>query len=649
MPEKDAAQKTQEGWLQRLIDWVLADPPLYIRYFFPILVTLGIIGGIAAFWIPVETGWLRQSGLGGEAEQKSISDLRLHLLYITAGAISVLVLLKIAKEYHFLKHFIAYVNWNKNWLYIILLLTVLLGGGSAYIIPLIIPSPLKDGDTVPALRQAILVTVAGLLTMLTLWENRRKNLQEKDKNDLDHIRQIKSERRSRYAKAIEQLGNDNTSIKLGGVYTLSKLIDEWLEDKKSNPKKKERMEEGQIIIDSLCAYIRSPHPLSIPKNNDHKNLNLSDKEAENAFNDFTPLRGEQEVRKTIIKIITERLSGGVNRDGEKPKTSKGKWSNFKYDFSNSLFFYPVDFKYSYFSNPVEFTGSTFSSNADFSVSKFTQGASFSEATFKDTAMFTSAIFSGTPDSINDFSNATFTEETWFVSTEFRDQVLFTGASFMETTYFRGVDFYKLAGFRDSSFQNTADFTYANFLGKLYLTNTSFKDEVLFEETSFNEELSLSSCSFDKTVNFAKSRFLKKFESKAHFKGCADFSEVEFNYISDFSCSKFSKGLSIERASFNSYSPTFSSPGEILKLSTPTVKSHPFPFVVNKFEIIRFTQLSVRVEPKDYKLTISENSIYGIDSEQITVADGRVFTIPVGCELFDPEPLPAPKPEEKPAE
>ena len=88
--------------------------------------------------------------------------------------------------------------------------------------------------------------------MLTLWETRRKNLQEKDKNDLDHARQVKAERRSRYAKAIEQLGDDNTSIKLGGIYTLSKLIDEWLEDDKTTPITKERKEEGQIIINNLA-------------------------------------------------------------------------------------------------------------------------------------------------------------------------------------------------------------------------------------------------------------------------------------------------------------------------------------------------------------------------------------------------------------
>ena len=69
-------------------------PPFYIRWFFPILVLLGLIGGAAALWIPSNTGWLRQSGLEGDPEQKAISDLRLHFLYITGGIIAILTLLQ---------------------------------------------------------------------------------------------------------------------------------------------------------------------------------------------------------------------------------------------------------------------------------------------------------------------------------------------------------------------------------------------------------------------------------------------------------------------------------------------------------------------------------------------------------------------------
>ena len=57
-----------------------------------------------------------------------------------------------------------------------------------------------------------------------------------------------------------------------------------------------------------------------------------------------------------------------------------------------------------------------------------------------------------------------------------------------------------------------------------------------------------------------------------------------------------------------------------------------------------TRFSYQNPPDKYEFKMStDNTLF--ETEQITVADGRVFTVPAGCELFDPEPLPAPKPEE----
>ena len=161
-------------------------PPFYIRWFFPILVLLGLIGGAAALWIPSNTGWLRQSGLSGEAEQKSISDLRLHFLYITGGIIAILTLLQ------------------------------------------------------------------------TSWKNQvdhRKVEDDIQKNKNDHDRQVHAERRSRYTKAIEQLADEQPVVRLGGVYALTGLADEWIFDPSLN--EETRQKEGQIIVNNLCAYIRS--------------------------------------------------------------------------------------------------------------------------------------------------------------------------------------------------------------------------------------------------------------------------------------------------------------------------------------------------------------------------------------------------------
>ena len=76
-----------------------------------------------------------------------------------------------------------------------------------------------------------------------------------------------AERREQYTKAVEQLGNVSAPVRLGGVYTLVSLADEWLREE--NIEYNERIAEGQVIINVLCAYIRSPfapaspHPLTI--------------------------------------------------------------------------------------------------------------------------------------------------------------------------------------------------------------------------------------------------------------------------------------------------------------------------------------------------------------------------------------------------
>lgn len=196
--------------------------------------------------------------------------------------------------------------WRRNWFYAVLILIAIIGSLCAFYLPLHISEPFSAGDSVAALRQAILAATGGVLAMLTLWENRRKNLQEKDKNDLDHARQVKAERRSRYAKAIEQLADDKAPIRRGGIYTLTKLADEWLADNKTVPTKEERLSEGQVIIDSLCAYIRSSYPLSIHK----KVLERSHEPVDypgNFLLDQAKFREEQEVRQLIIKEITKRL------------------------------------------------------------------------------------------------------------------------------------------------------------------------------------------------------------------------------------------------------------------------------------------------------------------------------------------------------
>ena len=287
-----------------------------------------------------------------------------------------------------------------------------LGGAWAFLFPLAINADFsKDGDGA-ALRQMLIYTTGGVLGVITLGENHRKNSLEKFKNDQDHIRQVHSERRSRYTTAIEQLSNETASTRLGGVYTLVGLVDEWLADEKAIPNIEERRKEGQVIINNLCAYIRSPfllaeraEQLNKPYAKDLQKDFAGDKDKfdadKRAFaQEKAALEEERQVRQSIIKEIREHLHNNEEL---------GPWSGFDYDFSNTLFFYSTNFMFSHFNAFTNFYGVTFTQNAAFSGATFTQNAYFSEAEFTGDADFSEAEFT----EYADFSEATFEEKPIF--------------------------------------------------------------------------------------------------------------------------------------------------------------------------------------------------------------------------------------------
>ena len=340
--------------------------------------------------------------------------------------------------------------WSKNWFYITLVLVAVIGGGCAFTLPYHFQ---REGDNIWSLRQAILAATGGVLAILTLWENRRKNIQEKEKNDQDHTRQVHAERRARYAKAIEQLADAKAPVRLGGVYTLIKLVDEWLADEKTLPDKEERREEGQVIINSLCAYIRSSFDLASKAEMLSQDKTLEDYEGgtQQFAKDQARFREEKELRLTILDAVKARINvSAITQEDKTKKLSKGSWSDFNYEFSNTHFFYPVNFTNSYFGASSNFSGATFTQGADFSGATFTQGANFSRATFTGYANSIGyANFSGATFTQGaDFSGATFTEGADFSGATFTQGACFSEATFTERTDFSGAIFHSEPSFTD---------------------------------------------------------------------------------------------------------------------------------------------------------------------------------------------------------
>lgn len=248
----------------------------------------------------------------------------------------------------------------------------------------------------------------------------KKTKQEAYSSYQERIRQIHAERRSRYTKAVEQLANENAAVRLGGIYTLVGLVDEWLEDKALT--NEEQIKEGQVIINNLCAYIRSPFPLA--KNRDILHPSNEVNYGNTFEEDSVRLREEQEIRLSIFTEISNHLTVPEKNSENKEST----WNEFSYNYRESPIFYPLgNLK---FVNP-DFSGSEFYGEAVFHNSEFIGEANFTHTRFKGSAIFIKSHHN----CITKFNNAVFHGDTYFIGVEF-----FSGVSFENSMYGRRIMF-----------------------------------------------------------------------------------------------------------------------------------------------------------------------------------------------------------------
>ena len=380
------------------------------------------------------------------------------------------------------------------------------------------------------LRLHLLYITGGIIAVLGLIETNRKNSQ-------DHIREVHAARRDRYIKAVDKLSSDDAPVRLGGVYALVGLIDEWLDD--DNIDEETRIKEGQIIINNLCSYIRSPFLTAekIEAYEAHNDFNLlQEYEAEFSFEEYSPqLRAlcervkesgtfnnfqditadyakfheEQDVRRAIFVEMSKRSSTFTKNEKGDMIPSRGTWSEFDFDFSRASIFYPLNhltiekgiFSYASFYGQADFNESTFIRDAAFNGVKFTQGANFTEVTFNGEADF----------SAQGDTKTTFGRKAAFNGTHF-DQ----GANFTEVTFNGEADF-SAQGDIKTVFGEKATFN-----------GTQFKKTALFNKTIFNET-DFSGSTINKTI----------FTMDAIFEGTeftknTSFNNVEFNGLADFS-------------------------------------------------------------------------------------------------------------------
>lgn len=441
IPESQVTQKAQET-------------PWYIRHFITLLISSGLGGGAIAILLPWML-WLLCGMSSGSSDQ-----LRLHLLYVTGGIIAVLTLLQ--------------TNWK------------------------------NQGDR------------------LKIDADIKKNEQDAEKNERDHIRQVLAERRSRYTKAVEQLSNEKATVRLGGIYTLVGLVDEWLADDTLDPE--EQQKEGQVIINNLCSYIRSPFLIAekLEAYEAHKELKeleefealffkevgspriqvlrefLKDsneyKNSEDITVDYAKLREEQDIRRAIFAEMSKR-SSTVTKDVQTVYSiTPGAWSNFNFDFSRALIFYPLSHLTI---EEANFASARFYGESSFFKTIFARTANFSEATFTRTANFTRTMFFQDAN----FWDVAFTQGADFWNVTFTQPSSFNGTIFTGAAGFGGATFTEDAGFWDVVFVQSADFAWATFIEDAYFSRASFTQNANFSEATFVKNANFSGTYFTQNANF----------------------------------------------------------------------------------------------------------------------------------------------------
>lgn len=251
------------------------------------------------------------------------------------------------------------------------------------------------------LRLHLLYITGGIIAILSLIETNRKN-------SLEHSRQTYAARRDRYIEAVDKLSSEHAPVRLGGVYALIALIDEWLADETLEDDTRER--EGQVIINNLCAYIRSPFPLAAkashftknsisitPTNQYQKFKNKLTKQNTSFSDDQIKFTEEKEIRQIIFKELSLRIASKNHGPSE-------NFKSFIFNFEGSPIFYSLkglnfinaNFSKSTFYGKASFEDAKFyaisENSTDFSGSIFTESVNFSIATFWGSAKFIGAVF-----------------------------------------------------------------------------------------------------------------------------------------------------------------------------------------------------------------------------------------------------------------
>ena len=305
-------------------------------------------------------------------------------------------------------------------------------------------------------------------------------------------------RQERFLKAVELLNSAHSYTRLGGVHALVALADEYLTDESLLAEEKHT--EGQRIVDVLCAYIRAPFELVFRYDELSQDKPSPHGSYRKNYQEFSvhraELLAEAKVRQQALQEIHRRLRHFPQ--GDRRSHVEGSWSGFEYDFSNSVFFYPVDMKDSWYQNSVDFSGCTYYDSAEFSGSTYERSAYFCDSTYYDWVFFNNSTY---------FGDAQWSGSTYHDSARFSWSVYYGEVSFHDSVYGGSVFFDQSLYYDEALFYSSTYRGEAGFDGSLY------RGSVFVSDSVFDGKVSLYGSVFCGTLNFGTDFFGEPYPSR----------------------------------------------------------------------------------------------------------------------------------------
>ena len=498
----------------------------------------------------------------------------------------------------------------RTWVWAIALLGIVTAGFMPFIF--------DPGITNFEVQPFIFFITGTLLGVLFLGEFHRMNAQKK----LKHPQRVHAERRTRYSKAVEHLAYPNPAVRASAISTLAGLVDEWLADEQLSVEALQK--EGQVIVNALCAYVRSPFARAFKAE-----AFESDAPPANYAGDFATdlaaFRGEQDVRRSVFVEMSKRSSTLAENEKGEVAIVPGAWSGFEFDFSRAVVFYPLDglaienadFSAARFCNGLDFSGVAFMGTVDFSRATFGEIAGFGDATFAGDANFGHATFTRSAN----FGGASFVQSAHFDGVKFMQKAHFGGVKFTQDTNFSGAAFIQNASFGGVNFAQNADFSWAVFAQNAHFVGAVFSQIADFNGATFTQYARFSETAFAQVARFKWATFTQT----------ADFSEATFAQGADFSEATFEADAEFAGA-------TFTGVADFCDVSF--VKSPPV-FVAEDADSGEIRRARFATLPAASEATGQEAHNFAVyeDSQPIPLGtaglNGVGYRIPAGAVLFDP--------------